>query len=390
MAPTYHQLRRLHFRLTLKAWLQGLDKALLAYAGVLPIGFLAVLAVFVLVQAEALKLLVSPESKAAVRIAVVAGWQGATFVLLRALREAVLMPKARVFFATLPVSPASELRSDLLFAIQGYSLLWAPLAWVAFTAQSHQAQLTLASLAAVSLFANLALLRGKALNAAIILALLFVLSSTRAETRQVLAFATSRLAIAALAAFALWLSYLVDFPLPRARRSLRAGGLAYQAALASGLALPFLAHELRSNVAVRLGFIACTLGACLLLASQRAEGVAGTRVLVFVGAAAAVALYPLPALWRNTLLSKLPFLAGQAAFVQRIRLPVYGISILLFGAALAVAWHFDAGESHPATAVTFSTMFAGGVIAARLGWQIASWLMPLLNFVAVLILGGML
>jgi hypothetical protein len=105
---------------------------------------------------------------------------------------------------------------------------------------------------------------------------------------------------------------------------------------------------------------------------------------------ATVALYPLPILWRNTLLTRLHFLAGQADFVRRMRPGVYGIPALLFGGALLVAAYFDAGESAPATSAVFGTLFVAGVAAARCGVQMASWLMPLLSFVAVLIFGGIL
>ena len=141
---------------------------------------------------------------------------------------------------------------------------------------------------------------------------------------------------------------------------------------------------------IRIGVIAGTLAACLLIAALRAQGAAGTRSLVFVGAVAAVALYPLPVLWRNTLLTRLHFLAGQAEFVRRMRPSVYGIPALLFGGALLVAAFFDAGESAPATPAIFGALFVAGVVAARCGVQMASWLMPLSSFVAVLILGGIL
>jgi hypothetical protein len=166
--------------------------------------------------------------------------------------------------------------------------------------------------------------------------------------------------------------------------------LAERLSIRSGLALSFFAHDLRSNVLIRTGFIASTLAACLLMTALRAQGAAGTRSLVFVGAMATVALYPLPVLWRNTLLTRLHFLAGQADFVRRIRPSVYGIPALLFGGALLVATFFDAGESAPATSAIFGALFVAGVVAARCGVQMASWLMPLSSFVVVLILGGIL
>ena len=121
MAPTYHQLRRLHFRITIKAWLRGIDKALLAFAGVLPIGILAVLAVFVLVQAEALRTLLRAEAPLEQRLAVIVAWQFLTFVLLRALREAVLMPKARAFL--LEPAPAPLVRTTVRFHVRSAGLL---------------------------------------------------------------------------------------------------------------------------------------------------------------------------------------------------------------------------------------------------------------------------
>jgi hypothetical protein len=380
MAPTYHQLRRLHFRITIKTWLRGIDKTLLAFAGVLPIGIVAVIAVFVLVQVEALRTLLREEAPLEHRLAVIVAWQFVTFVLLRALREAVLMPKTRAFFSTLPIRSSSELQCDFTFAVQGYSILWAPLGWVAFTTQTLQAWLSLGVLVVTSLCANLALLRARpwhSLPALIALATL-VLPVGPAVL----------LGAVCVAGVALWRSYLpgsVHTPPPP-----RASDLAERLSIRSGLALSFFAHDLRSNVLIRIGVIAGTLATCLLMTALRARGAAGTRSLVFVGAVATVALYPLPILWRNTLLTRLHFLAGQADFVRRMRPGVYGIPALLFGGALLVAAYFDAGESAPATSAVFGTLFVAGVAAARCGVQMASWLMPLLSFVAVLIFGGIL
>jgi len=380
MSRTYYQLRRLHFRNTIKAWLRGIDKALLAFAGVLPIGILAVLAVFVLVQAEALRTLLRAEAPIEQRLAVIVAWQFVTFVLLRALREAVLMPKARAFFSSLPIRSSFELQSDFTFALQGYSLLWAPLGWVAYTTQTIQAWLSLGVLVVASLCANLALLRARPWHSLPALAALLTLAL---PPRPPILFGA-----AAVAGLALWRSYLPGSV--RAAKPSRAGALAERLSIRSGLALPFLAHDLRSNVLVRLGFIAATLAACLLITTLRTHDAAGTRSLVFVGAVAAVTLYPLPSLWRSALLTRLHFLAGQADFVRRIRPSVYGIPALLFGGALLVAACFDAGESAPATPAIFGTLFVAGVVAARCGVQMASWLMPLSSFVAVLILGGIL
>ena len=380
MAPTYYQLRRLHFRTTIKAWLRGIDKALLAFAGVLPIGILAVLAVFVLVQVEVLRTLLRAEASPGQHLAVIAAWQFITFVLLRALREAVLMPKARTFFSSLPIRSTSELQSDVTFALQGYSLLWPAIAWVAYTAPTFTAWLTLAALVFTSLCANLAMLRARPWHSLPILAALLTLALPPRPFVLLLALA--------VAVFALCLSYLPGRV--RVAPPPRAGNFVERLSIRSGLALPFLAHDLRSNVLIRVGFIAGSLAACMLMTALRTQGAAGTRSLVFVGAVATVALYALPALWRNTLLTRLHFLAGQADFVSRIRPSVYGIPALLFAVAMLIAAFFDAGESARATPAVFGTLFVAGVVAARCGVQIASWLVPLLSFVAVLILGGIL
>ena len=338
------------------------------------------LAVFVLVQAEALRTLLRAEAPLEQRLAVIVAWQFLTFVLLRALREAVLMPKVRAFFSRLPLPHSSELRSDFTFALQGYSLLWAPLGWVAFTTQTFEAWLSLGVLIVTSLCANLTLLRGRPWHS---LPALVALPTLALPASPVVL-----LGAVSVAGVALWRSYLPGSV--RSAQPARASDLAERLSIRSGLALSFFAHDLRSNVLIRIGVIAGTLAACLLMAALRAQGAAGTRSLVFVGAVAAVALYPLPALWRGTLLTKLHFLAGQAEFVRRIGPSVYGIPALLFGGALLVAAFFDAGESAPATPAIFGTLFVAGVVAARCGVQMASWLMPLSSFVAVLILGGIL
>jgi hypothetical protein len=380
MAPTYYQLRRLHFRMTIKAWLRGIDKALLAFAGVLPIGIVAVISVFVLVQADALRTLLRADAPLEQRLAVIAAWQLVTFVLLRALREAVLMPKARAYFASLPIPSSSELQADFTFALQGYSILWAPLGWVAFTTQTSQAWWSLGVLIVMSLCANLALLRARPWHSLPALVALPILALTVSPAALI--------GPVCVACVALWRSYLPGRVRPA--RLPRTRHFGERLSIRSGLALSFLAHDLRSNVLIRLGFITGTLAACLLMAALRAQGEAGTRSLVFVGAVAVVALYPLPALVRSTLLTRLHFVAGQAEFLRRIRPSVYGIPAVLFGVALLVAAFFDAGESARATPAIFGSLFVGGVVAARCGVQMASWLLPLLSFVAVLILGGIL
>ncbi len=86
--------------------------------------------------------------------------------------------------------------------------------------------------------------------------------------------------------------------------------------------MPLLGNELKANLLLRVGCIAATLSACLLVMALRTNDASNASVLVFVAAAATLALYSLPALSRNTLLTRLEFLAGQPQFARRMRLAV--------------------------------------------------------------------
>ena len=95
----------------------------------------------------------------------IAAWQGFSFVLLRAMREAALMPKAQNFFDSLPIAPSQKLRADAVLALLTYSFLWLPVAWVVVDPlASRSAPLAgtmslLGELVVLSLCVNLTLLR---------------------------------------------------------------------------------------------------------------------------------------------------------------------------------------------------------------------------------------
>src|SRR5690348_3386572 len=124
MATNYLGIRHSHFRITLRDWLRGLDKALIAIASALTFILTAMVAMVVYGMAQALQLLLDPATSVAYRIEVIAAWQFLSLVLLRALREAALMPRAQRFFDTLPISPALRLRADVALALLTYSFLW--------------------------------------------------------------------------------------------------------------------------------------------------------------------------------------------------------------------------------------------------------------------------
>src|SRR4051812_33403880 len=171
MTATYFDLRLAHYRLTLKTWLQGLDKTLLASAGALTFILTALLTALLVGLGQALQMLCDPDTPLGGRVAVVAAWQALSMVLLRSTREATFMPGPRAFFDALPIRGIHKLRADLWLSLASYSLLWLPVGWV-IADPLHQAAGSVAAtlptvleLAVLSLCVNLTLLRGARLQA---------------------------------------------------------------------------------------------------------------------------------------------------------------------------------------------------------------------------------
>jgi hypothetical protein len=390
MAANYLGIRHAHFRITLRGWLKGLDKALIAIASALTFILTAMVAMVIYGMAQALALLLDASTSHWHRIEVIAAWQIITFVLVRALREAALMPKAQHFFDSLPLAPALRLRADVVLALLTYSFLWLPMAWVivdplgARTVALGITLAVLAELAVISLCVNLTLLRARPRQAAtcVVALLLFAVSHGEAAWLAVI-----RAGCALLAAAGLWQSYQPGAA--RASTARRRSDLAHGLALRTGLVLPLLANELRANLLVRVGVILATLAACLLVIELRTNDTSSASVLLFVAATATLALYSLPALLRRTLLGKLEFLAGQPAFAQRMRFSSYGVPTLLFCGALWLGWVFDRSGRAGIDAGIFGTLYVVGVAGTRLGLRITAWFIPFAAMIAVIILGAM-
>jgi hypothetical protein len=390
MAANYLGIRHSHFRITLRNWLRGLDKALIAIASALTFILTAMVAMVVFGMAQALLLLLEPTTSPAHRLEVIAAWQCLSWVLLRALREAALMPRAQPFFDSLPIAPSLRLRADLVLALITYSFLWLPMCWV--IVDPLQARPTalgvslaeLATLIVISLCLNLTLLRTRPRQAALCFGALALYTGLPIGSPG---FAVAHAGGALLAAWALWSSYQPG--MARAPAARRRSALADRLAIRTALVVPLLTHELRANLAVRVGVILATLGACLLVIELRTNDTSTASVLLFVAAVATLALYSLPALLRRTLLTKLEFLAGQPAFAQRLRLPVYLLPSVLFGAALWLASMFDRSGRPALDAAIFCALYVGGVAGTRLGLRITSWFIPFAVTIAVIILGAM-
>jgi len=390
MPATYLDLRLAHYRITLKDWFRGLDKALIATAAALTFILTAIVLLLVVTMAHALQLLASPDASAGARCGVVVSWQGASLLLLRTLREATYMPRSREFFDSLPIRAHHKLRADLLLSLASYSLLWLPVAWVLFDPLGREAAVgaglafELLELAALSLCVNITLLRGAGRHIVVAVAALagFALLSGPGWVPRL---AHGGLTLAAVAA--LWHCYLPARA--RLRRVARRGGLGERLVLGSGLVLGLLGTELRANFLVRIGFIAATLAGCLLVIRLRTNDTSTASVVVFVATVAGLALYSLPALCRKTLLTKAAFLAGQPAFARRMRFTVYAVPIGLYALALTLAWQFDHSGRAWLDAVIFSALFLLAVIGARLGWRPTTWLMPFFSMIALIILAAM-
>ncbi len=390
MAANYLGIRHSHFRITLRGWLKGLDKALIAIASALTFILTAMVAMFIYGMAQALALLLDATTSHWHRFEVIAAWQVISFVLVRALREAALMPKAQHFFDSLPIAPALRLRADLVLTLLTYSFLWLPVAWIivdplgARTAPLGDTMAVLAELAVISICVNLTLLRARPRHAAVCLLALLLFAASHGGAAWL---AAIRAGCALLAAAGLWQSYQPGAA--RASRARRRSGLAHGLALRTGLVLPLLANELRANLLVRVGVILGTLAACLLVIELRTNDTSGASVLLFVAATATLALYSLPALLRRTLLGKLEFLAGQPAFAQRMRFSSYGVPTLLFCSALWLGWVFDRSGRAAIDAGIFSALYVAGVAGTRLGLRITTWFIPFAVMIAVIILGAM-
>lgn len=197
----------------------------------------------------------------------------------------------------------------------------------------------------------------------------------------------ARLACTGLAAALWWRSYLPARarPVSRPRRS----AVMDRLALRSGLVVPLLLNELRSNLLVRLGCVAATLLGCLTVIHFRTNDTSTASVVVFVAAVAALSLYTLPALCRSILFGRLQFLAGQPAFAARMRVWLYAIPVLLFVAAVAIAWAFDHSGRAWLDAGVFALLFVFGMTGARLQWRITPWAMPFVTLVSLIILAAM-
>jgi hypothetical protein len=168
-------------------------------------------------------------------------------------------------------------------------------------------------------------------------------------------------------------------------------------ALSTGLATLLLAHELRATLLLRVGSVLALLGLIPLISTFKPDAGLETAGFVIVMAGASIAFYDLPALCRAAASTRLRFIAGQRYFVRRVALFAHGMPLALYLGAFLSAWYLtvatlDATQSLSskllAPALFFPAAFLIAMTAATLQYASARWLMPLITFVAAIVMSG--
>ena len=168
-------------------------------------------------------------------------------------------------------------------------------------------------------------------------------------------------------------------------------------ALHSGLGTLLFANELRAALLLRLCAVFGLLALVPLIWRYKSDAGLETVGFVVVMAAATLALYDIPALCRSVAFSKLRFIACQRNFVRRIAVFSHGMQGALYlgafvGALSATTIMFDPApefsEQLLLPSVFFAATFVLGTIAANLEWPSFRWLMPVISFVAAILMSG--
>jgi Family of unknown function (DUF6136) len=393
----YHRIRTWHFVETLADWLKGLDKTVVALLAIAGPGLIAILALVLLAAADGLTSLTRPSTSLTNRLLNVCLWQAVTFGLLWCLRDAILMPRAAAFFASLPVSHWEKLRADVNLCAVSYSVLWLPVLWaigVGFSGGADSSgtltSYSLLALVAFSLLANLLLLHRKLRGFPLVIPGL--IAFTLPDSAVGIASETGVLVLCGVHVVRSYRESRTLHTYPR-----NASALLERIAIKTGLAVPLFAHELYASLSIRLLTVSAMLALIPLLSEFReAHGLQRTGFVMAV-AIAVIAFHDLPALCRSTAFAKLPFIAAQKNFVRRVSIFALGMSAVLYGCALLCAcfltmFPLDSLPPDPrqlmAPAVFFTTAFLAGTIAAMMGWPSARWLMPVVNVVAAIVMSG--
>ena len=398
MSLSYVRLRQMHFLKSMADRFQGMGRT--AVVVVAFFGWFGVLAIagMVLVLANGLMALTDPHMGPVERLGVMLSWQLVTLGLLWSLRRSIFMRDVAPFLSALPIPERAVWRADVLIAVQCYSVLWLPLAWVLYMLWSRQPP-TQALVACVSylvmigigLWLNLLLLRGAYRRAMLMALPMLVLMVTRPQS------ALGAVVLLGVAVLAATIAVRMRPQPPTMARPAGRGRASYERlAVASALALPVSVHALRDSLIVRG---ACLFGAwtfALTLLAGHAPGVGlATALLIGLMAVASATLYRLPTMIRSIVLSRLDFLAGHRRFRWRVTVLAAGLPLVLFVTGLGVAWGIasDAlpggtsdGVLPSCTLYVYAGLFVLGALAATSSHKVMRWLTPSAHFALTLIL----
>lgn len=341
MSLSYARLRQLHFRKSMAEHFRGMGRT--AIIVVVFFGWSGILAIagIVTTLAEGLVALTYQQTAPIERAGVVLSWQLVTLGLLWSLRRMIFMCDAESFLSALPIPERAVWRADLLIAMQCYSVLWLPLAWLLYMLWSRLPP-TPALFACVSylvmigtgLVLNLLLLRGAYRRAGVIALPMLVLMAIRPQS------ALGADTLLGMVVLALITAVRMHPLRPATSRPAGRGRACYERlAVASAMVLPISLHALRESLIVRG---VCLLGAWALamtLFAGHAPGIGlATALLIGLMATASATLYRLPALIRSTVLSRLDFLAGHRRFRWRVTVFAAGLPTMLFAICLGASW----------------------------------------------------
>jgi hypothetical protein len=400
MSLSYGRLRQLHFRKSMADRFQGLGRTVIIVVAVFGAPGLLAIAGMVFVLANGLMALTSPQTTSVERLGAVLGWQLVTLGLLWSLRRLIFMRDAESFLAALPIPERAVWRADVLIALQCYSVLWLPLAWVLYMLWNRQpptqALIACASylvMTGVGLVLNVLLLRG-AYRRAVIMALpMLVLMVIRPQS------ALGAAALLGVAALAMTVtirgrprSPATGTGPPTGRRH----AFHERLAMASALVLPVSVNVLRDSLIVRGACLVGTWMLALTLLAGHAPGAGlATALLIGLMAVASAVLYRLPTMIRSTVLNRLDFLAGHRRFRWRVTVLAEGLPGALFVICLGASWGIasytlPAGTSDPVlpfyTLYFYAGLFVLGALAATWSHTLMRWLTPIAHFALTLIL----
>jgi len=398
MSLSYARLRQLHFRKSLAEQFRGMGRTAIMVVGFLGgAGVLAVAEVLT-VLANGLMALTYSYTAPVERLGVVLSWQLVTLGLLWSLRRVMFMRDAESFLSALPIPERTVWRTDLLIAIQCYSILWLPLGWLLYVlwrrlppTQALLACVCYLVMIGIGLVLNLLLLRGVYRRAGMMVLPMLVLMVIRPQSTL------GAIALLGVAVLAVIVAVRMRPSRPKTLRPAGRGRACYERmAVATALVLPVSLHALRESLVVRGASLLGAWALAMALLAGRAPSIGlATALLIGLSAMASATLYRLPALIRSTVLSRLDFLVGHRRFRWRVTVFAAVLPTALFAICLGASWGtachaLPVGTSDVVLPSYPLYLYAGLFVLGALGatWprDVMRWLIAATHFSLTLVL----